>query len=166
MEHTVPRTRYGTKVIRNESSKGCDLIGFKLFDGTESPQDILTIFEVKAQFSGDNAGPRLQDAVDGSAKDEVRKAESLNAIKQRLMDKQQTQEATQIGRFQNPADKPYRERYGAAAFFSSEILNEQSITETVTSNHPKEEDLILVVVSAEDCMQMVHKLYEIAANEA
>jgi hypothetical protein len=81
----VPRTRYSDKDIRNESSKGSDVIGFKfLVDGSESPEDILFIFEAKAQFSGNSPNPRLQEAIDDSRKDQRRKAESLNAIKQRL----------------------------------------------------------------------------------
>jgi len=44
----------------------------------------MIIFESKAQMSGNVAGTILQNAIADSAKDELRKAESLNAIKQRL----------------------------------------------------------------------------------
>ena len=45
----VPRTRYKAKAIRNESTKGTDVIGIKLLkdDGTVSPKDSLFTFEVK-----------------------------------------------------------------------------------------------------------------------
>ena len=46
----VPRTRYADKTIRNESTKGCDIIGFKMIGKEESPRDILAIFEAKTQF--------------------------------------------------------------------------------------------------------------------
>jgi hypothetical protein len=60
----VPRTRYGDRTIRNESTKGCDIIGFRILeDGSYSKEDVLAIFEAKAQFSGSKAKPRLQDAV-------------------------------------------------------------------------------------------------------
>lgn len=166
MLHYVPRTRYGTKVIRDESAKGTDLIGFKLFDTNETAKDVLTMFEVKAQFSGGTASPRLQDAIDDSAKDEIRKAESLNAIKQRLMDKNSIAQATMVSRFQDPVDKPYKEQYGAAAFFSTNLVDESVLKKTVTTTHPKHSELILLVVSADDCMQLVHQLYDLAANEA
>ena len=66
--YVVPRTRYGDKNIRNESTKGSDIIGFKILSGDEwSENDELAIFEAKAQFSGDKPNPRLQDAVDDSA---------------------------------------------------------------------------------------------------
>lgn len=48
----VPRTRYDHKVIRNESTKGTDIIGFKFIGQIESSEDALSIFEVKTQFSG------------------------------------------------------------------------------------------------------------------
>jgi len=38
----VPRTHYINKAVRNESTKGCDIIGFKFTtEGKESPRDIL-----------------------------------------------------------------------------------------------------------------------------
>ena len=83
----VPRTRYNRKNIQNESSKGSDVLGFK-FASTDSfsADDELCIFEVKAGYSNTkNKYDRLQDAVNDSQKDEKRKAESLNAIKQRFI---------------------------------------------------------------------------------
>src|SRR5688572_11020065 len=66
----VPRTRYIDRTVRNESTKGCDIIGFSFIeDGKWSRGDALAIFEVKAQFSGTKPSPRLQDAVDGSIND-------------------------------------------------------------------------------------------------
>ncbi len=77
----VPRTRFADKTVRNESTKGCDIIGFKIENGTD---DTLAIFEAKTQFSGTSDKSRLQDAIDGSRKDQMRKGESLNAVKQSL----------------------------------------------------------------------------------
>jgi len=55
----VPRWRYGDKTVRNESTKGTDILGFKfLKDGKVSPKDTLAIFEAKAQFSGSKGKPR------------------------------------------------------------------------------------------------------------
>lgn len=166
MQHYVPRTRYGNKVIRDESSKGSDLIGFMLFDDKQTANDILTIFEVKAQLSGDKPKPRLQDAIDDSGKDEMRKAESLNAIKQRLMDKADFANAKLVSRFQDPLDKPYKEQFGAAALFSTGLIDENVIKSSIAKNHPKHNDLTLIVISADDCMKLVNELYEIAADEA
>jgi hypothetical protein len=166
LDHWVPRTRYGNKTIRDESTKGSDLIGFKIMDNTESIKDILTMFEVKTQFSGIRFKPRLQDAINDSIKDELRKAESLNAMKQRLFDKGNLSDAKKIARFQNPIDKPYTENYGAAALFSDNVYDGKVITETTTKSHPKNKNLFLIVVKGADLMTVVNNLYKLAANEA
>lgn len=166
LNHWVPRTRYGNKTIRDESTKGSDLIGFKIIDDSESIQDVLTMMEVKTQFSGKNANPRLQNAIDDSIKDELRKAESLNAIKQRLFDKGKKKESNKIARFQNPIDKPYTENYGAAALFCESIFDNVVITDSSTSFHPKNDKLFLLVVKGSEMMSIVHKLYNLAADEA
>lgn len=163
----VPRTRYGDKTVRNESTKGCDIIAFKLIDSeSESIDDILAIFEAKSQFTGTSCKPRLQDAVDDSLKDILRKAESLNAIKQRLYDKGSLSSAAKVERFQNLVDHPYREVYGAAALFTTELFNEETISNTDTQIHPKKNNLVLMVIKGNNMMSLVHELYRRAADEA
>lgn len=162
----VPRTRYGDKTIRNESTKGCDIIGFKIIDEDESPDDILAIFEAKTQFSGRKIKPRLQDAVNDSDKDQIRKAESLNAVKQRLFDKGFHKEADNIDRFQNPNDKPYKEISGAAALFDTSVFDGNQISQTITDAHPNSDNLVLLVIHGNELMALVHELYRRAADEA
>jgi hypothetical protein len=167
LEFWVPRTRYGNKTIRNESTKGCDIIGIKeVATGKDSKDDTLAIFEVKAQLTGQKTKPRLQNAIDGSAKDKTRRGESLNAIKQRLYDKDERKQARRIERFQNPEDKPYKELYGAAAVFSEQLFDENLIKATKTENHPNPQELRLIVIYGEDMMKLVHELYRRAADEA
>ncbi len=163
----VPRTHYGNKAVRNESTKGCDVIGFKFVGNGQNPKnDMLTIWEAKTQFSGNKANPRLQDAVNGSAKDFVRKAESLNAIKQRLLDKLSRDEARKVERFQNPEDRPYRETYGAAALFLTSLFENRMLSSTDSSKHPDPNNLSLLVIHGETMMDLVHDLYRRAASEA
>lgn len=165
----VPRTRYIDKAIRNESTKGTDVIGIKLLkdDGTASPKDSLFTFEVKAQFSGNKPNPRLQDAVNDSMKDEKRKAETLNAIKQRLAEEGRMDEVLKVQRFQDALKNPYIEQTGAAALFCTSIYDANNISKTTTcSTHPNTKRLTLIVVRADAFMQLVHHLYERAANEA
>lgn len=167
LEYWVPRTRYNNKTIRNESAKGSDVIGFKfLNDDEDSLEDTLTIFEAKTQFSGREPNPRLQDAVNDSAKDHARRAESLNAIKQRLFDKNNIADAIRVERFQNIEDRPYKELYGAVAIFTSVYYEENILRETVTKDHPNSKNLLLLVIKGEDLMQLVHELYRRAADEA
>ena len=60
----VPRTRYVSKTIRNESTKGTDIIGFKFVeDDNISPNDILAIFEAKARFASHSNKPRLDEDI-------------------------------------------------------------------------------------------------------
>lgn len=163
----VPRTRYADKDIRNESTKGSDIIGFKfLGDGKDTVQDTLAIFEAKAQFSSSSSDSRLQTAIDGSRKDQIRKGESLNAIKQRLYYQKQEDEARLIDRFQNPEDRPYTEISGAVALLSTSCFDSDIISKADTSAHPNAGNLMLLVIYGDDMMQLVHQLYERAANEA
>jgi len=163
----VPRTRYGDKTIRNESTKGCDIIGFHIIqDDKMSLKDELAIFEAKTQFSREIEHSRLQDAVDGSGKDVIRKAESLNAMKQRLYDKKKFNEAEKIDRFQNEVDHPYKSVYGAVALFEDKLFDKNLISSTDTTSHPHSGDLVLIVIKGEQMMELVHELYRRAADEA
>jgi len=167
LEYWVPRTRWNCKTVRNESPKGCDIMGFKILeDGADSPKDALAIFEVKAQFSGVRAKARLQDAIDGSTKDPIRRGESLNAIKQRLLDKQQREDAQHVERFQNIEDRPFKEVFGAVALFSTSVLDMDSVAATEANGHPNAKNLVLLVIHGNDMMKLVHELYARAADEA
>lgn len=167
LDFWVPRTRYADKTIRNESTKGSDVIGFRLLsDSDDSPEDVLAIFETKTQFSGRNPKPRLQDAVNDSCKDQLRKAESLNAIKQRLLRDGQMDDMEVVERFQNIEDRPYTELSGAAALFCTSNYDEATIAKTTVGSHPNSGNLVLVVVRGRDMMALVHELYQRAADEA
>jgi len=167
LKYWVPRTRYIDKTVRNESIKGCDIIGFKIIKkGEFSKEDSLAIFETKAQFSGNKPKSRLQEAIDDSIKDQVRKAESLNAIKQRLYERKRLEEAKDVERFQNPVDHPYEEVSGASALFETKLYEEESIVKSATMNHPNKKRLLLIVIYGKDMMNLVHDLYRRAADEA
>mgnify|MGYP003585685156 CR=1 FL=1 len=174
----VPRVRWASKVIRDESPKGSDVIGFRfLKKGGTSAKDILAVFETKTQFSasGDN---RLQDAIDDSAKDHLRIDESLNFIKQKLIDKNENEQAQLVERFQSPVDEPYTENYGATAIISDEYFSAKTIAQADCSDiqksakskkvmpHPHKESLVLLVIKGADMMNLVHELYRRAADEA
>lgn len=163
----VPRTRYANKTVRNKSTKGSDIIGFRFFyDGKESPKDILAIFEAKAQFSSKQDGSRLQDAIDYSVKDQVRKAELLNAIKQRFWDLHNLDNFKKVEQFQDPEDRPYIEVSGAAALISSHLYDAALLSTTNSKNHPNSINLHLVIIRGDAFMDLVHELYRRAADEA
>jgi hypothetical protein len=166
LDYWVPRTRHCDKAIRNESTKGSDIIGFKILnEGRESPKDTLAVYEAKASLAGKKSN-RLQEAVQDSAKDITRKAESLNAIKQRLLDKKQNIYVPRVERFQDPIDHPYEEAWGAVALFSTAYFSTDLIRETDASIHPSKDRLVLIVVHGQNMMKLVHDLYRRAADEA
>ena len=163
----VPRTRYDDKTVRNESKKGSDVLGFRFQRADKwSPSDTLLIFESKAQLSGKKAGSIMQEAIDHSAKDELRKAESLNTVKQRLIDRNETERVERVERFQNQEDRPYTSLYGAAAIFTSEIFDETVLKTSDASTHPHKPRLSLLVITGPKLMDLVHQLYDLAAREA
>ncbi len=164
--HWVPRTRYADKSIRNESKKGADIIGFKPVTTNESPNDSLIVFESKAKLTGNKPQNRLQDAVYDSAKDLTRKGESLNAMKQRLLEKGEIDKAKIVERFQDKTDRPYRETSGAAAIVSDKVYTRKLYSGTITTNHPNANRLMLIVIKGDQMMDLVHELYRRAADEA
>lgn len=162
----IPKTRYDRKIIANESSKGSDVIGFKQKVSAHERDDELIIFEVKAKASENRPVNLLQVAINDSMKDEARIADSLNAIKQRLIDKQSNAEAEIITRFQLGVDRPYKRIYGAGAVVTSTSYDPSLIAQSSSSDHPGKASLELLVISGPTLMALVHALYKKAADEA
>lgn len=164
LNYDVPRYRWQSKIIRNESPKGSDVIGFSMNHISEN--DSLAIYEVKAKLSKSGKNT-LQTAIDDSAKDEIRVAESLNFIKQKAIDSNNSDRVNTVSRFQNPTDYPYKERYGAAWLVSDEYCDINTIIANINTNdHPKQNDLFLLVIRGQQMMGLVNELYMRVANEA
>ncbi len=159
--------RYDSKWNRNESTKGCDVLGFKFaIEGEASREDELFIFEAKASLSGNEAKNRLQNAVDDSTKDPVREGMTLSALKQRSIERADDDAAAKIERFQNMADRPFTLLSGAAAILSDHVYDADLIATTTTAHHPNASGLRLIVVTGVALMPLVHALYERARDEA
>ena len=162
----IPREKYAEKGSRNESVKGVDILGFKMAAALPAAEDTLLAFEVKAQLSNTAYSGRLQTAIDDSSKDFIRRAESLNAAKRRLLDAGNNDKALLVQRFQNASDNPYVYRSGAAAVLSDTAYDEALIQASVTAAHPNAQNLELIVIRGPELMRLVHALYERAADEA
>jgi hypothetical protein len=161
------KLRYDNKVNRNESTKGCDVIGFKFIaDNTEDSKDELFVFEAKAALSGDKAAQRLQDAINDSNKDKLREALTLNALKQRFLERGEKAPATKVERFQNEMDKPFIRISGAAAVHDDKTYDAALIGATTSKSHFNAANLKLIIVTGSTLMTLVHALYERAADEA
>lgn len=164
LDYIVPRTRYDRKVNRNSSTMGSDLIGYKCGEKI-SKDDELIVFEVKAKASDvpPSSEARLQKAIDDSNKDVVRLAETLNAITQRLIDRNDFEEAKRVQRFQNSSDNPYRRTYAAAAVHSNMSYSETVLKTVSTLNHA-DPNLSLIVIHCDKLMAFIHKMYRRACE--
>jgi Cap4 SAVED domain len=162
-----PRTlRYQDRWNRNDSTKGCDIIGFKFStDVLHHPDDELFIFESKSGMTMTQAN-RLQDAITDSSKDHLREAMTLNAMKQRMLVRGQREEADKVKRFQNEAARPFKRINGAAAVLDDNVFAATDFSTSNTNGHPNTGRLRLIVIRGPSLMNLVHALYERAANEA
>jgi hypothetical protein len=166
LDFWVPRTRYIDKTVRDESKKGTDIIGFKYVTEDDSPSDILIAIESKAKFSKGKCTDKLQEAIDHSSKDQFRLADSLNGIKQRLLDEGRLDKVQKISRFQNQTDNPYIYQSGAVAFVLKDSFSNEIVTSSTTKNHANNANVIMFVIKGEKMKELVNKLYEYAADEA
>jgi len=165
----VPRLRYDKKAIKNESTKGIDVLGFKIISDdpkNHAPEDILITFEAKANLGKNKLKNVLQKSICGSSKDLLRKAESLSATREKLLDENNEKGADIIGRFQDTEARPYKHQYGASAIISENNYNKDMLCLTETSSHVNRDSLILLVIKGKDLMNLTHELYRRAADEA
>jgi hypothetical protein len=132
--------------------------------GSVKAQDELLLMESKAGLRAKGKN-RLQTAIDDSIKDLVREAMSLNAVKQRLLHKDQAA-AERVQRFQNENDRPFRRVNAAAAILDQTVFDSVDFATTVAMKHPNAKNLRLLIIRGTSMMELVHNLYERAANEA
>lgn len=164
-----PRTlRYQDRWNRNDSTKGCDIIGFKFpTDGKYGPNDELFVVESKSGMTKSKPGAnRLQDAITDSTKDHLREAMTLNAMKQRMLVRGQKAEADKVKRFQNEAARPFKRINGAAAILDDDVFASTELGAADASGHPNGANLRLIVIRGPSLMTLIHALYERAADEA
>lgn len=166
LKYNVPRTRYEDKTNRNTSTHGIDILAFKILNKDHiSSKDKLLTCEVKAALQGADKTTLIR-ALNDSKKDfTLRKAESLNAMRQRLRYKNRTEERLIVERFQNQVERPYREISGAAAVHSNHTWNDEVVTSSDTSDHPNSL-FFLLTIKGEKLMPLVYELYRRASDEA
>lgn len=158
--YIIHRERYKNKFNRNTSTQGTDVLGFKFAGTKPSPDDEFVTFEVKAQLSGKMPKNRLQDAIDDSRKDAIRKGETLSALKQIYIEKGNSEKVSQVERFQNKPDRPYKEKYGAAAVHDAATYSE----ELIKTAKLKGEKRWMIVIKRDNLMSLVHRLFEVASQ--
>ncbi|MCB4781994.1 MAG: DUF1837 domain-containing protein, partial [Sulfurovum sp.] len=107
LKYWVPRTRFSERQNRSNPTQGVDVLGLKMLDPhNQSSDDELLIYEVKGRLTSnanDESKKRLEIAIKDSAKDfNIRKAESLNALKRYYNVRHESDKINIIQRFQNP----------------------------------------------------------------
>ena len=159
--------RYHERENRHDPTKGCDVIGFKFnTEGRASPEDVLLIFETKSGLSSSSKKNRLKDAITDSAKDESRLAMSLNAFKRKFVRSRDMDKVDRVTRFQEMADKPFRQINGAAAILDDVVFGKTNLKITDASAHYNAANLKLIVIKAPSMKALIDKLYNRAADEA
>jgi len=159
MKCIVPRTRYDTKPTPNESTRGTDVIAFKLNSNGISIEDQLISCEVKGALTRSRNG--FQEATNDSKKDfETRVPLAVNAIRQKLLQRGMADMYDVAVRFTNKVLRPYTEVTGAAFVCSRALWKD----EFITGSDSKQENIntIYLAFRGVDMMDLVHQLYEIA----
>lgn len=140
------------------------MVGFRFASEKPSLKDELFVVESKSGLRPTKEN-RLQTAVNDSAKDRLREAMTLSALKKRLLRKSR-ESALKVERFQNETDRPFTRWSGAVAVLDVETAATMELDKTEITDHPNKENLKLVVIKGISMMDLVHALYERAANEA
>jgi hypothetical protein len=112
------------------------------------------------------AANRLQDAVTDSLKEALREAITLNALKQRMLDRGEMVGVNRVQRFQNEADLPFVRFNGAAAVLDDKVLATTDLAAVDAAAHGNSGRFRLIVIQGTAMMDLVHALYERAADEA
>lgn len=158
--------RYDGRFNPNDSTKGADIVGFNYDPAAEiDASDELYLFEAKSGMTASNKN-RLQNAVDDSGKDKLREATTLNAFKQRLLKDDDRDGLKVVQRFQNETKHPFKRLNGAAAILDDDVYANTDVGIVTTANHPNAANLDLIVIKGPSMMELVHALYERAADEA
>lgn len=162
----LSRIRYDRKNVKNQSSMGSDVVGFKLVDINPTLRDELVVYEVKAHLSDRKPENLLDVAIKDSIKDEYRVGEALFAARERAYYDRNTEIFDIVDRFQNFSDFPYTVISGASAVFTTKSYDDQFLSLIDVNEHPNRDNLKLLVIYADDFMKLTHLLYERAADEA
>lgn len=163
MNCVVPRTRYDTKPTPNESTRGTDVIAFKLDSSGISSRDQLISCEVKGALASAHNG--FQSAVNDSRKDiATRIPYAVNAMRQKLRIRGMAEELAIAVRFSDKVTRPYTEITGAAFVCSTAYWEDEYITGSFTGG--TNSNAIYFAFRGFRLMDLVHQLYEIAYASA
>ena len=159
-EYLVPRTRYNSKVNKNTSTQGSDVLGYKQ-DSSNVLNDEVIVVEVKSSASNSSsfeAKNKLQEAIDHSDKDFERFSTSIVASYLKLKSSN-IEQANVVKRFLNITDTPFNVIYGAVAVHSNQSFDINILKNVVSKNHRDYQKLRLLVIHSDELMNFIKSLY-------
>ncbi|MGX7446050.1 Hachiman antiphage defense system protein HamA [Dolosigranulum pigrum] len=169
LKYYVPRTRYFEKVNPSQPVSGSDVIGYKIKDISKpNNSDQLLVAEVKTRSTKSGKKISLDDnplgkAITGSEKDKVRLAESLNAEKRRLIDRDRYDEANIVERFQNRTDNPFLLDFYAVVVLDSDLytgsFSDQFILDVINNMKNKSTDKNILIIYSTDLKNFLRDIY-------
>ena len=164
-EYVVPRTRYDSKVNKDTSTQGSDVLGYKQ-DSSNVSNDEVVVVEVKSSAS-DSSSPKaknkLQEAINHSDKDFERFSTSIVASYLRLK-KTNSDQANVVERFLNITDKPFNVIYGAVAVYSNQSYDIDVIKKVDSKKHRAFQKLRILVIHSDELMKFIRELYSKASE--
>ncbi|WP_367007349.1 Hachiman antiphage defense system protein HamA [Streptococcus sp. ZY19097] len=164
-EYVVPRTRYDSKVNKDTSTQGSDVLGYKQ-DSLNAANDEIVVIEVKSSASNSSSSEaknKLQEAINHSDKDFERFSTSIVASYLRLK-KSNIDQANIVERFLNITDNPFNVIYGAVAVHSNQSYDIDVIKTVVSKNHRDYQKLRLLVIHSNELMKFIRELYSKASE--
>lgn len=159
-EYLVPRTRYNSKVNKNTSTQGSDVLGYKQ-DSLNTANDEVVVIEVKSSSSNSisfEAKNKLQEAINHSDKDFERFSTSIVASYLKLKSSN-IEQANVVKRFLNITDTPFNVIYGAVAVHSNQSFDINILKNVVSNNHRDHQQLRLLVIHSDELMNFIKSLY-------
>ena len=164
-EYVVPRTRYDSRVNKDTSTQGSDVLGYKQ-DSSNVSNDEVVVIEVKSSASDSSSSQaknKLQEAINHSDKDFERFSTSIVASYLRLK-KSNSDQANVVERFLNITDKPFNVIYGAVAVYSNQSYDIDVIKTVVSKKHRDFQKLRLLVIHSDELMKFIRELYSKASE--
>ena len=164
-EYVVPRTRYDSRVNKDTSTQGSDVLGYKN-DSLNTANDEVVVIEVKSSSSNSRsfeAKNKLQEAIKHSDKDFERFSTSIVASYLKLKNSN-IEQANLLKRFLNITDTPFNVIYGAVAVHSNQSFDINILKNVVSKDHRDYQKLRLLVIHSDELMNFIKSLYSKASE--
>lgn len=162
LSYEVPRCKQYNRSGKNESEHGTDVIAYRFYTERKEPNknDELVAVEVKARLSSTEACATIKDSVADSKKDEHRFSHTLDYYRKKLRSMGKSSEATDIARFQQKTEYPYKISYVGAAISSLPTIEKKVIVGIKGADLQLKTDQSVFYIHGIDLMTLAHQVFE------